>query len=88
MTTYNIDDDIAFTDFIAYLEEEKPDKTIDGDIITLPDFKVKVFPKYRSKLKDLFEKEYEASETGVFDISKYDTEIVENHGYKFITFKE
>jgi len=83
MRTYDIDDEVAFNDFMSFLKEEKPEKTISGNIITLPEFKVKIFPEYETRMKELFEEEY----TG-FNVDDYDTEIVENHGYKFITFKE
>lgn len=87
MKTYNIDDDIAYNDFIQYLREEKPEKTFKGDIIELPDFSVKVFPEYKDKIDSLFNEEFNSTQNKRFDTKDLVTEVVENQGYKFLTFK-
>ena len=86
METYNIDTETAYKEFVEYLQEEKPEKLFKGDIIEFESFKVKVLPEYQVKLKKLLEGEYEASESR-FDVSGYNTEIVEKLGYSFKVFK-
>lgn len=84
--TYNIDDDTAFSDFMDYLREEKPEKTFNGDLIELPEFNVRIFPAYRKKLYKALNIEREDGYKHEFDVSEYKTEVIENHGYKFVTF--
>lgn len=88
METYLIDSDKAYTEFVEYLQEEKPD-TFKGSVVHFKDFKVEVLPEYRTKLEKLLESEYEASkgaEKTDFNIDKYKTEVIENQGYKFRIF--
>jgi hypothetical protein len=82
MRVYNIDDDTAFNEFVEFMKLEKPEKTFEDNIITLPEFKVKIFPEYQEKLNKLFE-----SERKSFNIDGQIIEVIENQGYKFITFK-
>ncbi len=91
METYNIDTETAFKEFVEYLEEEKPEKTFKGDIIQFESFQVKILPEYQVKLEKLLESEYRASEEPQkvgFDVSGYNTEVIEKLGYSFVTFKE
>ena len=95
METYLIDSDKAYTEFIEYLQEEKPEKEFpmqpeEGTLrIHFKDFKVEVLPEYRTKLEKLLESEFEASkgaENADFNINNYKTEVIENQGYKFRIF--
>jgi DNA polymerase I len=58
-----IDDDIAYNDFIDYLEQNKPDKTIKGSTVYLEDFNVEFLPKYLVKFEKLLDKEFSNSES-------------------------
>jgi len=62
MNRYNIDDQQSFNDFVEYLEDNKPEKTFKGNIITLPEFEVEIFPEFKEQVEKLFVVEHEASE--------------------------
>lgn len=82
--TYIIDDDVAYEDFVKYLSEEKPEKTFKKDKIEFPDFFIEVTSNYKDKVDKLFSDELD---TFKFDIKGLQTEVIENQGYNFTTFK-
>lgn len=77
---YDIADETAYQDFIAYLEEDRPKIIkVEGYNIETEDAIFEIKHDY----KDLLEL---VTEAPVFDISSYSTGQIENQGYVFKTF--
>lgn len=81
---FYIDDKIAYEDYKDYLKSKPCILNITDDVIKTTDHVVKVLPEYADLLNIA---EGLKSEKVDFDISEYSTAIVENQGYKFITFE-
>lgn len=80
-----IDDDTAYQDFKEYLEENPTVLEISSQIIKTKDYTVKVSPQYSDLLK-LAEKLKEEPKKSSNFSAVTATGVVENQGYKFLTF--
>jgi len=78
-----IDDKTAYNDYKEYLSTSPEHIVVKGNIITTEDYTVEVKDEYSDLIKYVREIIGETR----FDTSGYKTEIVENQGYKFVTFK-
>lgn len=80
---FYIDDETAYLEYKDYLDSKPRVIKVTGDIIETSEYIVKVFPEYADLLTIAEELKRPIVE---FDITGYATQVVENQGYKFITF--
>jgi len=79
---FYIDDDTAYKEFLQYLQEGPIVTKVASDVIHTQDYVVTVLPQYA----DLLEIAEGLLTKVEFSVEGYATSVVENQGYKFITF--
>ena len=79
---FYIDDDTAYQQYKEYLQECPIVTKVASDVIHTKDYVVTVLPQYA----DLLEIAEGLLTKVEFSVEGYATSVVENQGYKFITF--